>query len=101
MMEFKSYLHHILPPLSIVIIVGSIIEISVFLLQVDAALAASLSDLAVCSNHVAETKDGEGDRNRNHEVVGDGPGQARLLLANNKLELNVWLMTQYLFCTCC
>ena len=63
MMEFKSYLHHILPPLSIVIVVGSIVQILVLLLQVDAALAASLSDLAVCSDHVDEAKDGESDWN--------------------------------------
>ena len=59
--DLESYLHHILPPLSIVIVVGSIVQILVLLLQVDAALAASLSDLAVCPNHVDETKDGEHD----------------------------------------
>ena len=38
----KSYLHHILPPLSVSVIVGSIIF--VLLLHVDAALAAFLPD---------------------------------------------------------
>ena len=64
MMEIKSYLHHILPPLSIIVVVGSIVKILVLLLQVDAAaLAAFLSDLAVCSTHVDHPKDGEHDRN--------------------------------------
>ena len=63
-MAIRSYLHHILPPLSISIVVGSIIQILVLLLQVDdAALAAFLPDLAVCSNHETEPKDGESDRN--------------------------------------
>ena len=61
--HIKTHLHHILPPLSIVIVVSSIIQIFVLLLQVDAALAAFLSDLAVCSNHETEPKDGERDRN--------------------------------------
>ena len=60
----KSHLHQILPSLSIIsIVVGSIIQISVPLLQVDAALAAFLTDLAVCSNHVDQPKDGESYRN--------------------------------------
>ena len=60
----KTHLHHVLPSLSIIsIVVGSIIQIYVPLLQVDTALAAFLSDLAVCSNHETEPKDGESDRN--------------------------------------
>ena len=62
--SIKTHLHHVLPSLSIIsTVVGSIIQIYVPLLQVDAALAAFLSDLAVCSNHETEPKDGERDRN--------------------------------------
>ena len=59
----KSYLYHILPPLSVIVVVSSIVKILVFLLQVDAALAAFLPDVAVCAAHVTEAKDGESDRN--------------------------------------
>ena len=58
----KSYLHHILPLLSVIEVVSPIVEILVLLLQVDATLAAFLPDLAVCSAHVTEAKDGESDR---------------------------------------
>ena len=78
--RIKGYLHHILPPLSIIVVVSSIVKILVFLLQVDAALAAFLPDVAVCSAHVTEAKDGESDQNRNNEVVDDGPGLAGFLV---------------------
>ena len=69
----KSYLHHILPPFSILVVVVSVVQVDICLLQVDAAArAASLSDLAaVGAAHVDETKDGEGDWNRDQDVVDD------------------------------
>ena len=83
MMEIKRYLHHILPPLSIIVVVVSIIQISVLLLQVDAALAAFPLDLTICPTHVDETKDGQSNWNRNHEVVADCfEVQARLLVGS-------------------
>ena len=70
-MKIKSYLHHILPPFSILVVVVSVVQVGVGLLQVNAAgaaglsdLAASLPDLTVCAAHVDEPKDGEGNRNR-------------------------------------
>ena len=72
MMEIKRYLHHILPPLSIIVVVFSIIQIYVLLLQVDAALAAFLSDLAVFSAHVTKAKDGQSDWNQDQGVVANG-----------------------------
>ena len=71
-MKIKSYLHHILPPFSILVVVVSVIQIGVGLLHVDAAGAASLPDLTVCAAHVDEPKDGEGDWNRDQDVVYDG-----------------------------
>ena len=71
-MKIKSYLHHILPPFSILVVVVSVVQVGVGLLQVDAAGAASLPDLTVCAAHVDEPKDGEGDRNRDQDVVYDG-----------------------------
>ena len=69
-MKIKSYLHHILPPFSILVVVVSVVQVGVGLLHVDAARAASLSDLAasipdlaVCAAHVDEAKDGEGNWN--------------------------------------
>ena len=80
-MEIKSYLHHILPPFSILVVVVSVIQIGVGLLHVDAAGAASLPDLTVCAAHVDETEDGEGDRNQDQGVVSDGfQVQARFFL---------------------
>ena len=63
-MKIKSYLHHILPPFSILVVVVSVVQVGVGLLQVNAAGAASLPDLTVCAAHVDEPKDGEGNRNR-------------------------------------
>ena len=61
--DVESHLHHIKPPIPVSVVVVSVVGIHVFLLQVDAALAAFLTDLAVCSNHETEPKDGERDRN--------------------------------------
>ena len=61
--ENKSYLHHVLPPLSITVVVGSIIQIFVLFLQVDVALATCLSDLT----HEDDANDGESDRNEDVE----------------------------------
>ena len=72
--EIKSYLHHVLPPLSITVVVGSIIHIFVLFLQVDVALAACLSDLTISSTHEDDAKDGESDRDRNEEVESDWSG---------------------------
>ena len=81
-MEIKSYLHHILPPFSIRVIVVSVVKISIRLLQVDTAWATSLPDLtanppdlavdAVVAAHVDQAEDGEGDRNGDQDVVYDG-----------------------------
>ena len=71
-MKIKSYLHHILPPFSILVVVVSVVQVGVGLLQVNAAGAASLPDLTVCAAHVYEPEDGEGDRNRDQDVVSDG-----------------------------
>ena len=80
----KSYLHHILPPFSIRVVVLSVIKISIRLLQVNAAGAASLPDLAVdavVAAHVDQAEDGEGDRNGDEDVVSDGSEvQARFLV---------------------
>ena len=61
-MEIKSYLHHILPPLSIIVVIVSIIQIFFLLRQInEAALAAFLSDFvaAFCLEHVDDAKDGK------------------------------------------
>ena len=71
-MKIKSYLHHILPPFSILVVVVSVVQVGVGLLQVNAAGAASLPDLTVCAAHVDQAKDGESDRNRDQGVVSDG-----------------------------
>ena len=64
------------------VVVASIIQVLVLLLQVDAALAAYLTDLAVCSTNVGDPKDDESDRNRNQEIVSDGfEVQARLFVS--------------------
>ena len=75
-MEIKSYLHHILPPFSILVVVVSVVQVDICLLQVDAAraaslsdLAASLPDLAVGTAHVDQPEDGEGDWDRDQDVV--------------------------------
>ena len=69
--HFKRYLHHIQPPLSFHVVVCSIIQIYVLLLDVDTAFAAVLPDLAVCATHVDDAKDGESDRNRDQEIVSE------------------------------
>ena len=71
-MKIKSYLHHILPPFSILVVVVSIIQICIRLLHVNAALAARLPDLTVCAAHVDQAEDGESDRNRYQGVVSYG-----------------------------
>ena len=71
-MEIKSYLHHILPSVSILVVVVSVVQVDIRLLQVDAARAASLPDLAaVGAAHVDETKDCQGDWDRYQNVVDD------------------------------
>ena len=72
-MEIKSYLHHILPPFSILVVVVSVVQVDICLLQVDAAArAASLLDLAaVGAAHVDQPEDGEGDRDRDQDVESD------------------------------
>ena len=77
-MEIKSYLHHILPPFSILVVVVSVVQVDICLLQVDTARAAGLSDLtailpdlAVGAAHVDQPEDGEGDWNRYQDVVYD------------------------------
>ena len=74
-MWYKSYLHDILPPLSIsIVVVVSIIRIYILLLEIDtAAVAAFLSNRghAVCPDHVDEANDGEQDRDRDQGVVHD------------------------------
>ena len=80
-MKSESYLHHILPLFSILVVVFPVVKVSICLLQVNAALAAGLPDLTVCAAHVDETKDGEGDRNQDQGVVSDGfQVQARFFL---------------------
>ena len=46
-----------------------------------AARATGLLDLAVCSAHVEQPEDGEGDRNRYQDVVYDG---SRFLLGGSR-----------------
>ena len=71
-MEIKSYLHHILPSVSILVVVVSVVQVDIRLLQVDAARAASLSDLAaVGAAHVDQPEDGEGDWDRDQDVISD------------------------------
>ena len=94
-MKIKSYLHHILPPFSILVVVVSVVQVGVGLLHVDAAGAASLPDLTVCAAHVDEPKDGEGNRNRDQDVVYDGSevqagfffGGCRFFVCINYLEI--------------
>ena len=77
-MKSESYLHHILPLFSILVVVFPVVKVSIRLLQVD---AAGLLDLTVCAAHVDETEDGEGDRNQDQGVVSDGfQVQARFFL---------------------
>ena len=94
-MEIKSYLHHILPPLSIRVVVVSVVKISISLLQVDAAWATSLvdlaanpPDLAVCAvvaAHVDQAEDGEGDWNGDQDVVNNGSDvQAGFFLSGSR-----------------
>ena len=86
----KSYLHHILPPFSILVVVVSVIEISIGLLHVDAAWAraASLPDLTVCAAHVDQAEYGEGDRDQDQDVVGNGTEvQAGFLVDIKRLEI--------------
>ena len=79
--NFIRYLHHIQPPLSFHVVVCSIIQIYVLLLDVDTAFAAVLPDLAVCAAHVDEAKDGEHDRNGDQDVVNNCFGvRARFLV---------------------
>ena len=63
--HIKTHLHHILPSLSISIVVGSIIQISVLLHQVNACCVSAtfLTGLAVCSNHVDDAKEGGNSKN--------------------------------------
>ena len=97
-MEIKSYLHHILPPFSILVVVVSVVQVDICLLHVDAAWAASLLDLranpldlaicAVVAAHVDQAEDGEGDRNRDQDVVYDGSDvQAGFLVDIKRLEI--------------
>ena len=65
------YLHHIKPPVPISVVVSSVIEIVVLLLQVDAALAALLFQVAVGPDHVDEPHNGHNNWNRNQDVVSD------------------------------
>ena len=60
--DIKSHLHHIEPPIPVSVVVISVVGIHVFLLQVDATLAAFLSEVAVCPTHVDETDCGEKNR---------------------------------------
>ena len=74
----KSYLHHILPSVSILVVVVSVVQVDICLLQVDTAraaslsdLAASLPDLAVGAAHVDQPEGCEGDWDRDQDVVAD------------------------------
>ena len=60
--DIKSHLHHIEPPIPVSIVVVPVIWIHIFLLQVKAALAAFLTEVAVCPTHVDETDCGEKNR---------------------------------------
>ena len=68
---YGSHLHHIKPPITISEVVSSVIKIVVFLLQVDAALAALLFQVAVGPDHEDEAHKGHTNRNRNQDVVSD------------------------------
>ena len=61
-MKVIGNLHHIEPHIPVSVVVFSIAGIHAFLLQVDAALAAFLSEVAVCPTHVDETDCGEKNR---------------------------------------
>ena len=73
-MELKtishSHLHHIKSPVSISVVVSSIIEVIIFLLEVDAAFAALLFQVAVDHTaHVDEAEKCHQNRDRGHRVV--------------------------------
>ena len=72
------------------VVVVSVIEISIGLLHVDAAWAraASLPDLTVGAAHEDQAEYGEGDRDQDQDVVGNGTEvQAGFLVDIKRLEI--------------